>query len=159
MVAIMCCQITFVFEDGVNLYCLQQYYTWITEAHFSESFMSSALFSFDLVCKLLLKIFFQNKPLFTPPSESSPGGLSPLCQFRYKFLNPSAHHLTSILIVLQTICEAASLQVSSNGSSLLPLSLYSDYFVLQNCFFVNISQSHLISKISSSTKLSMQNHL
>ena len=63
MVAIMCCQITFVFEDGVNLYCLQQYYTWITEAHFSESFMSSALFSFALVCRLLLKIFFQNKLL------------------------------------------------------------------------------------------------
>ena len=56
------------FEDGVNLYCLQQYYTWITEAHFSENFMSSALFSFDLVCRLLLKIFFQNKLLFTPPS-------------------------------------------------------------------------------------------
>lgn len=106
------CQITFTFRVYVSLYCCQQYHTWIIDAHFLEGFMSSILPSFDLACKQLPKIFFQNALLFTPPSESSFSCLSPVWQFRYKFLNssPSYHLTSSILIVLQTICEAASLE-------------------------------------------------
>lgn len=156
MVSIRCCQITFIFEVGVNLYCLRQYHSWIIDAHFSEGFMSSVLLFFDLACKLPPKIFFQNE--FTPPSESSPGCLSPICQFRYKFLNPRPYHLTSILIVLQTVCEAASLrfpQMALLHYLFFPLTI--SYF--QNWFSVNVSPSHLISEIAASAKLSMQSHL
>lgn len=103
----MCCQITFRFLKMVSIYTASSNITRgllkpISQRALCPQPCSPLIWSVGYCSKYSSRISYCLHLL-----QSSPGDLSPLCQFRYKFLNPNPHHLTSILIVLQAICEGS----------------------------------------------------